>query len=75
MTNKEFNYCPDCGEVKEDSTTSYECGNCGEEFTLEDEGTHRCPSCGKFAAKVSDNACPDCGTDLEETPEDYKEEG
>ena len=40
----------------------YECGACGERFIETDSGGNRCPSCGSFASKVSDNAlpCPHC---------------
>ena len=69
-------YCPNCKEVKDYTATSYECGNCGEKFTLlESVESHRCPRCGKFASKVSDNACPDCGVELEEQEEAEEEEG
>ena len=65
-----LNFCPECEEIEEEPTTSYECGECGNIFTLEDVGSHRCEDCGRFASKLSNNACTGCGTDLEETPEE-----
>lgn len=44
--------CPECKERKENIAldTIYECENCGNKFSREQEGTHRCPDCGKFAS-------------------------
>jgi hypothetical protein len=67
-------HCPDCDAlVEEDSIESglYECGECGDAFTREnsaDGESNRCPNCNKFAAKIADHGCPECGTaELEET--------
>jgi len=59
-------WCDNCQEAVEEPDTRYECGNCGEEFGLEENGSHKCPGCGKFAAKVLDHACPNCGEELAE---------
>ncbi len=64
-------WCDNCDDAVDEPTTKYDCGNCGSEFTYEDEGTNRCPDCGKFAAKMDGAYCPDCG---EET-RDLSEEG
>lgn len=59
-------WCPECDGPVDEPTAKYECGNCGDEFTWADECTNRCPSCGKFAAKVEGDFCPDCGCEVEE---------
>jgi 5-methylcytosine-specific restriction endonuclease McrA len=61
-------HCSDenCGAVFEDvseAVTLYECQECGDPFTEDDSAdgcSHRCPSCNKFAAKLTDNGCPEC---------------
>jgi len=58
-------WCENCEQAVDEPDTRYECGNCGAEFGYEDEGSNRCPGCGKFASKTSDNACPTCGEELE----------
>lgn len=50
--------------------TLYECGSCGEIFTQDNSAdgiSHRCPSCNKFAAILTENGCPEC--ESEETEE------
>ena len=56
-------WCETCGEQAE-PTAKYDCGSCGTEFTYADEGTHRCPDCGKFASKMEGDFCSDCGEEL-----------
>ena len=52
-------WCESCDEAV-DPTTKYECNFCGNEFGLEDVGSHKCPDCSRFAAKVGENFCPEC---------------
>ena len=52
-------WCESCDEAV-DPTTKYECGACGNEFGLEEVGSHKCPDCSRFAAKVGENFCPEC---------------
>lgn len=53
--------CTECQEIQEESHGPvYECGNCGTTFSKEDEGSHRCPDCNKFAGKLADDSI-DCG--------------
>lgn len=60
-------YCPSCEKGWEDSDELepiYECGSCGSIFNRDnsaDGGSNRCPDCNKFAAKLYDHGCPDCG--------------
>ena len=56
-------WCETCDEEAE-PTAKYACGNCGGEFTYADEGSHRCPDCGKFASKMDGDFCSDCGEEL-----------
>ena len=51
-------WCESCDEAV-DPDTKYEC-QCGNEFGLEDVGSHQCPECGRFAAKAGENYCPEC---------------
>lgn len=42
----------------------YECGQCGTSFNRDgsaDGAGSRCPDCNRFAARVADLACADCG--------------
>jgi DNA-directed RNA polymerase subunit RPC12/RpoP len=70
----------------EPSSPLYECGDCGETFNRDgsvDGGSNRCPQCNKFAAKIADLACDQCGaaevdqTEAVECPKcgDWVEEG
>lgn len=56
--------CPTCEIVFIDPDDppgpAYECGNCDNTWHREEEETHRCPECGKFATKVADHCCPLC---------------
>lgn len=52
-------WCESCNEAV-DPTTKYECGGCGNEFGLEDVGSHKCPDCSRFASKVGEDFCPEC---------------
>lgn len=55
--------CEGCEEIFEDNgdfQRLYECGECGSIFSYEDVGSHRCEQCGKFAAKLTENGCPEC---------------
>lgn len=58
-------WCPECEEEVEPEP-AYECGNCGAVFSesMSETGSNRC-SCGKFASKTTDTACPACGIELE----------
>lgn len=58
--------CDCCGELALEPTgeSLYECSECGTRFNREgsyDGGSHRCPECCRFAAKVGGDACPACG--------------
>ncbi len=57
-------YCAECEQYHEDAGPAlYGCGECGDLFNRDnsaDGDSHRCPSCGKFGAKVADCSCPDC---------------
>lgn len=56
--------CTECDEPFEDTTDCsplYECGECGDQFTRADANdTNRCPDCGKFGSKLTDDGCPEC---------------
>jgi hypothetical protein len=58
--------CSSCEETFDDDSAVvplYECRDCGDRYTPEtsaDGCSHRCPSCNKFGAKVSDMGCPEC---------------
>ena len=58
--------CQECDEVTEnvdELITLYECGNCGTIFSKEDsyDGcSHKCPDCGKFSSKLTEEGCPEC---------------
>lgn len=57
--------CTECQEISEESHGPvYECGSCGTTFSKEDEGSHRCPDCNKFAGKLADDSI-DCGCNAE----------
>jgi len=63
--------CTSCEWFEEEEPESplYECGSCGERYDRDnsaDGGSHRCPSCNKFGAKVADHACPECYEEVEE---------
>ncbi len=61
--------CQDCGALIEGGNEEplYECCETFTRSNSADGEGHRCPSCNKFAAKVSDLGCPDCGVgELEE---------
>jgi uncharacterized Zn finger protein (UPF0148 family) len=63
--------CTSCEWFEEEEPDSplYECGSCGERYNRDnsaDGGSHRCPSCNKFGAKVADHACPECDEEVEE---------
>lgn len=67
--------CTDCEAINEDNKGAhYTCNNCGNEFTYEDEGTHRCSGCGKFAAKDYALSCNDCDAEVEEVQAEYCED-
>lgn len=62
--------CPSCDAVSEEYVTIYECQQCGDSFTPEnsaDGDGNRCPSCNKFASKLTDRGCVEC--EREETEE------
>ena len=56
--------CLECGGVSEDAGDAlYECAGCCVRFTTGNSADgfgHRCPSCNKYAAKVSDLSCVEC---------------
>jgi len=66
-TKKDGWFCPECETIfEEQGDTIYEC-SCGNIFSREETGTHKCPECNKFASKLLDHGCPDCmGEELEE---------
>lgn len=73
--------CPDCEAKFTDTTDAqplYECSSCSSTFTEEnsaDGGSNRCPDCNKFAAKIGDLGCPECGqAELEEIKEEKESE-
>jgi hypothetical protein len=50
-------------ENDSEAVTLYECADCGQTFTEDDSSdgcSNRCPSCNKFAAKLTDRGCPEC---------------
>jgi DNA-directed RNA polymerase subunit RPC12/RpoP len=59
--------CADCeaeftdGDADQGQGPLLECGECESRFTYQAEGSNRCPDCNRFAAKVADLACPECG--------------
>lgn len=56
--------CTECQEISEDSQGPvYEC-SCGNTFSKEENGSHRCPDCNKFAGKLADDSL-DCGCNAE----------
>lgn len=63
--------CPECNkliphdEVSEERV--YECSACGTTGTGDDG--RRCESCHKFAAKLSDTSCPECGAAMDDADE------
>lgn len=67
--------CDSCDMLYDDDSANfeplYECQNCGTRFIRSNSMTgdnHQCPDCAKFASKLSDNGCEDCGEgDCEET--------
>ncbi len=44
---------------------AYECGTCGEIFTKNANGSHKCGSCGKFASRLDGWVCPECESNNE----------
>jgi DNA-directed RNA polymerase subunit RPC12/RpoP len=58
--------CPECSATQDDepdTDTIYECGNCGNSFSREqNEGTNLCPDCRHRAAtREKGPVCPECG--------------
>lgn len=58
--------CDSCGALVEEPGDEplYECGDCGQRFNRENSYTgwnHQCPTCHKFASKLDDVSCPECG--------------
>lgn len=59
--------CTECREIQEESHGPvYECGGCGTTFSKEDEGTHQCPDCRRFASKLADDSLECCNAEAEE---------
>lgn len=59
-------YCLECDALIEEGDEGpalYECGSCGMLFNCDDSGSggRQCPGCHKFASKVADESCPECG--------------
>lgn len=64
--------CSECGEefIEDPEVTLYECGECGDIWSKEDTGSHRCENCNKFAGVLTHSGCPECGQgELEEIDE------
>lgn len=59
--------CPDCESCQLEATVvHYECSGCGNLHSWNENESHRCPECNKFAARDG-FACDDCdGGPLEE---------
>jgi hypothetical protein len=63
--------CTDCEWVSDElgdaDDPTYEC-SCGETFkkSESENDSHKC-SCGKFASKLHEWSCPECGEEVEET--------
>lgn len=59
----------ECDEILADedveSDTIYECGSCGDTFSLSENGSHRCSGCGKFASKLTADGCSTCCTEYD----------
>lgn len=60
--------CPECQELVLPENVSdervYECNACGTTETGDDG--RRCEQCNKFAAKISDTSCPECGAAMDD---------
>jgi DNA-directed RNA polymerase subunit RPC12/RpoP len=55
--------CDECGKIEisvDESNSLYECNSCGSRFSRNDNGSHKCPDCGKFGSKIG-IACEECG--------------
>ncbi len=63
--------CTECEQLTlEPGGPIYEC-RCGETFTREESAdgeSHRCPQCGLFSSLLDEESCPECGSQVEETP-------
>jgi hypothetical protein len=60
--------CPECEHVYDEEpekNSYYEC-QCGNTFSYDETGSHRCEQCNKFAAKAYDFTCEQCQTGIEE---------
>ena len=60
--------CRECEHLEtaeeHEETPLFECSECGAVFTREgsaDGSSHRCPGSNKFARKLTDHGCPECG--------------
>lgn len=64
--------CTECDHLTtEPGGSIYECGACDHSFTREDSAdgdSNRCPRCGLFSSLLDDESCPECGSQVEETP-------
>lgn len=63
--------CESCEKIFEEDDMCggklYECGDCGMQICSECDGTRRCETCNKFAARADQQFhCPDCGVNGEE---------
>jgi len=83
-------HCPDCGEnfiMEDEEEEEYEegddCPECGDTLKphkVGDEDCLICDGCGETFDKAKDNACPDCGAEMDTTgrgciecnPENFK---
>lgn len=71
LVDVECRKCIHCDElIPEDeideSDAGYECGSCGETFTKNNVGSHKCPSCSRFASRLPGWVCPQCDEVTEE---------
>jgi DNA-directed RNA polymerase subunit RPC12/RpoP len=82
MTEAKLYKCQDCRALTAMDGTDveplYECNSCGTMFVKSnsaDGESHRCPVCNKFASKVTDTGCVDCGEGELEVIDGYVCEG
>lgn len=69
-------WCDSCEKGSEEAGPAlYECGGCGNVFNADAGGGpngNRCEQCNKFAAKLANESCPECGENEVETVEGFQ---